>query len=176
MVANEIARASATQITTTTVLDISNKYLSNNSALYSDILVKDRSPSGNIAAINTDIEKINLLQTEITTAILEGLSSVEDIKVKIPFGNILGLPILLNSGPNLTYKIAPVSNVHVKFEDTFKSAGINQTKFSVNLVIDTEVLYSLSAYQNKINISNTMPVVQLLLVGEIPDNYANIQR
>ena len=176
MVANEIARAEATQTTTTTVLDIANKYLSENSALYSDILVKDKSPSGNIAAINTDIEKINLLQTEITTAILDGLSGSDGIKVKIPFGNILGLPILLNFGPNISYKIAPVSNVHVRFEDSFKSAGINQTQFSVNLIIETEVLYSVSAYQNKINISNSLPVVQLLLVGEIPNNYANIQR
>lgn len=176
MVANEITRAEATQITTTTVLDVANKYLSKNSALYSDILVKDKSPSGNIAAINTDIEKINLLQTEITTAILDGLSGSEGVNVKIPFGNILGLPILLNFGPTISYNIAPVSNVHVRFEDSFKSAGINQTQFSVNLIIDTEVLYSLSAYQNKLNITNTLPVVQLLLVGEIPNNYANIQR
>lgn len=176
MVANEIARAEATQNITTTVVEIANKYLSQNSALYSDILVKDKSPSGNIAAINTDIEKINLLQTEITTAILDGLSGSDGVKVKIPLGNIFGLPILLNFGPNISYKIAPVSNVHVRFEDSFKSAGINQTQFSVNLIIDTEVLYSVSAYQNKISISNTLPVVQLLLVGEIPNNYANIQR
>lgn len=174
--ANEIARAEATRFTTETVNKIANQYLSENSELYSNILVKDKSPSGNISAINTDIEKINILQTEMSSAILGGLSSVDGIDVKIPVGNIIGLPILLNIGPKISYKIAPVSNVHVRFEDSFKSSGINQTQFSVNLIIDTNILYSLSAYQGKVSVSSTIPVVQLVLVGDIPDNYANIQR
>lgn len=175
-VANEIARAQATRSTTKTVNKIANQYLSENSHLYSNILVKDKSPAGNISAINTDIEKINVLQTEMSAAILHGLSETDGIHVKIPIGNIIGLPILLNVGPKISYKIAPVSNVHVHFEDSFKSAGINQTQFSVNLIIETDILYSLSAYQSKVSISNTIPVVQLVLVGDIPDNYANIQR
>lgn len=176
MVANEIARAQATRTTTKTVNRIANQYLSENSELYSNILVKDKSPSGNISAINTDIEKINILQTEISAAILQGLSTLDGIQVKIPIGNIIGLPILLNVGPKISYKLAPVSNVQVRFEDSFKSAGINQTQFSVNLIIDTDILYSLSAYQGKVSITNTIPVVQLVLVGDIPNNYANIQR
>lgn len=174
--ANEIARAEATRFTTETVNKIANQYLSENSELYSNILVKDKSPAGNISAINTDIEKINILQTEMSAAILQGLSSIDGIHVKIPIGNIIGMPILLNVGPKISYKIAPVSNVHVRFEDSFKSSGINQTQFSVNLIIETDILYSLSAYQSEVSISNTIPVVQLVLVGDIPDNYANIHR
>jgi len=176
LVANEITRAEASRITTDTVNEIANKYLSENGDLYSNILVKDISSTGSISSINTDIEKINKLQTEMAGAILEGLSESDGIKVKVPFGNILGLPILLNIGPKIEYKLAPVSNVHVRFEDSFKSAGINQTQFSVNLIVDTEVLYALSAYQSVINTTSTIPVVQLVLVGDIPDNYANIQR
>lgn len=176
IVANELARAQASHITTDTINKIANEYLSKNGDLYSNILVKDISSTGNISSINTDIEKINKLQTEMSGAILRGLSSSDGIYVKIPIGNILGLPILLNVGPKIAYKIAPVSNVHVRFEDSFKSAGINQTQFSVNLLVDTEILYSLSAYQSKVTISNTIPVVQLVLVGDIPNNYANIQR
>lgn len=176
VVANEIACAQATRTTTNLVIKIANQYLSENSHLYSDIVVKDKTPQGNISAINTDIEKINLLQTEMSSAILRGLSNGEGIKIKIPIGNIIGLPILMNFGPKIPYKIAPVSNVRVRFNDSFKSAGINQTQFSVELIIETDVLYSLSAYQNKVSISNTIPVVQIVLVGEIPNNYANIQR
>lgn len=176
LVANEIARAQAARITTNTVNKIANQFLSENSDLYSNIIVKDKTPDGNISAINTDIEKINRLQTEMASTILKGLSSSDGITVKIPIGNIIGLPILLNVGPKISYKIAPLSNVHVKFEDSFKTAGINQTQFSVNLLIDTDVIYSLSAYQSKLSLSNTIPVVQLVLIGDIPDNYANIQR
>ena len=176
MVANEITRAEASRITTDTVNEIANRYLSENGDLYSNILVKDISSTGSISSINTDIEKINKLQTEMSGAILKGLSESDDIKVKIPFGNILGLPILLNIGPKIEYNLAPVSNVHVRFEDSFKSAGINQTQFSVNLIVDTEILYAISAYQSTISTTSTIPVVQLVLVGEIPDNYANIQR
>ena len=176
IVTNEIARAQAARITTNTVNNIANHFLSDNSDLYSNIIVKDKTPDGNIAAINTDIEKINRLQTEMAEAILKGLSESDGITVKIPIGNVIGLPILLNVGPRISYKIAPVSNVRVKFEDSFKTAGINQTQFSVNLLIDTDVIYSLSAYQNKLSIASTIPVVQLVLVGDIPDNYANIER
>ncbi|MFA7636898.1 MAG: sporulation protein YunB [Monoglobales bacterium] len=175
IVANEIARAQATRGATNTINKIANQYLSENSKLYEGILVKDKSPEGNISAINTDIEKINRLQTEMSAAILHGLSASEGITVKIPLGNIIGLPILLNIGPKISYKIAPVSNVRVKFEDSFKSAGINQTQFSVNLIIETDMLYTLSAYQSKVSITNTIPVVQLVLVGNIPNNYANFQ-
>ncbi len=176
MVANEVAGAQAQREATQTVNNIASRYLQENSNLYSNILVKDRSSSGNIASINTDIEKINRLQTEISDAVLRGLATEEGLHVTIPFGNILGLPVLLNVGPSIDCKIAPVSNVHVRFEDSFVSAGINQTKFSVDLIIETEILYSLSAYENKLGITNTIPVVQLVLVGDIPDNYANINR
>lgn len=176
LVANEIARAQTSRITTNTVNKIANKFLSENSDLYSNIIVKDKAPDGSISAINTDIEKINRLQTEMANAILKGLSTTDGITVKIPIGNVIGLPMLLNVGPKIPYRIAPLSNIHVKFEDSFKTAGINQTQFSVNLIVSTDVIYSLSAYQSTLSISNTIPVVQLLLVGDIPDNYTNFRR
>lgn len=176
IVANEITRAAATRTTVDTVNRIAKEYLSQNGDIYSNVLVKNTTSTGSIASINTDIEKINRLQTEMAGAILRGLSATDDIKIKIPFGNIIGLPILLNVGPKIQFNIAPVSNVHVRFEDSFKSAGINQTQFSVNLIVETDVLYSLSAYQSNISTTSTIPVVQLVLIGDIPNNYANIQR
>ena len=62
MVANEITRAEASRITTDTVNEIANRYLSENGDLYSNILVKDISSTGSISSILISKKSTNYRQ------------------------------------------------------------------------------------------------------------------
>lgn len=175
-IATTVSCAQTKYMATMTINSVASKYLAENEGLYDDIIIKDKDPNGNITAINTDIAKINSLQTQIAESVLKELENSELSYVKLPILNILGLNILSDFGPKIPVKMMPVSNASVRFDDTFVSAGINQTKFCVNLNIEIDLMVLAEPVKNTITVTHTMPVAQIVLLGNVPGSYASITR
>ena len=172
----EISTARAKYITTLEINAVTSQYLARCAQIYGNILVKDKSPDGQITAINTDISKINLMQAEITSEVLNRLNKEGVYEMTLPLTNIFGMNMLTTIGPRFKMELSPASNVIARFEDSFISAGINQTKFSVNLIVDVDVTVSVSPVRSKVHVSHSIPVVQLILMGGVPETYADIQK
>lgn len=172
----DISTARAKYITTLEINAVTSQYLTRCAEMYNDILVKDKSPDGQITAINTDISKINRMQSEITQQVLNRLDKEGVYDMTLPLMNVLGMNTLTAVGPRFQMELSPASNVSARFEDSFVSAGINQTKFSVNLIVDVDVTVSVSPIRSKIHVSHSIPIVQLILMGGVPETYADIQR
>ena len=172
----DISTARAKYITTLEINAVTSRYLTQCAEMYNGILVKDKSPGGQITAINTDISKINLMQSEITREVLNRLDEEDVYDMTLPLMNVLGMNTLTSLGPKLKMELSPASNVIARLEDSFVSAGINQTKFSVNLIVDADVTVSVSPVRSRVHVSHSIPVVQLILMGDVPQTYADIQR
>ena len=172
----DISTARAKYITTLEINAVTSQYLTRCAEIYNDILIKDKSPDGQITAINTDISKINRMQSEITQQVLNRLDKEGVYDMTLPLMNVLGMNTLTAVGPRFQMELSPASNVAARFEDNFVSAGINQTKFSVNLIVDVDVTVSVSPIRSKVHVSHSIPVVQLILMGGVPETYADIQR
>ncbi len=172
----DISTARTKYITTLEINAVTSQYLTQCAEMYNDILIKDKSPNGQITAINTDIGKINRMQAEITQQVLSRLDKEGVYEMTLPFMNVFGMNTLTSIGPKLKMSLSPASNVTARFEDSFISAGINQTKFSVNLIVDVDVTVAVSPIRSKVHVSHSIPVVQLILMGSVPESYADIHR
>ncbi len=166
-----LAQAKARLEASYAINNIISEYSANN--LYSEIIIKEYDSAGNITAVSTDIAFINRLQGEISTRLLEKLRENTQYYITLSFANILGMRTISAFGPKIPVKIAPSPNITVKFEDSLVSAGINQTKFTVNLKIEVDMLVSTSPLKSNVKVNHEMPVVQVVLVGQVPTTYAD---
>ncbi len=163
------ARLEATYIINKVIAEVS----ADGGRTYSDTIIKEYDNEGKIAAVSTDSALINNMQSEISARIIESLRANNQYYITLSVANILGMRTIMGFGPKLPVKISPSPNVLVKFEDGFVSAGINQTKFSVNIIIEAEMMVSAIPFRTAVNVNRTIPVAQVVLVGSVPDTYAN---
>lgn len=138
----------------------------------SDIIIKEYDGEGKITAVSTDSALINRMQSEISSRLIEQLRKNNQYNITLSVANIFGMRTIMGFGPRLPVKISPSPNVLVKFEDSFISAGINQTKFSVNIIVEAEMMVSAIPFRTAVSVNRTVPVAQVVLVGTVPDTYA----
>ena len=68
-------------------------------------------------------------------------------------------------------QILPIGNIQVKLKDNFESVGINQTRHSIYVDFATKVKIALPFKSGEAEISTTVPLVDSLIVGDVPDTY-----
>ena len=162
------ARLEATYIINKVIGEVST----DDGKTYSDIIIKEYDGEGKIAAVSTDSALINRMQSEISSKLIEQLRSNNQYYITLSIANILGMRTIMGFGPKLPIKISPSPNIIVKFEDSFVSAGINQTKFSVNIIVEADMMVSAIPFRTGVSVNRTIPVAQVVLVGTVPDTYA----
>jgi sporulation protein YunB len=138
-VIQEMAEALTTSVVTSTVNKAIRNKMSDGSLDYVKLVSLEKDENGKITALITNMEKINLLQSEITGAVLNLLSQNDSVIVRIPLGNIIGSAIFSGMGPNIPVKILSVTNVKTTFSNQFSSAGINQTRHQIMLHVDVSL-------------------------------------
>lgn len=140
---------------------------------YSDIIIKEYDGGGKITAVSTDSALINQMQSEISSRLIERFRENNQYYITLSIANIFGMRTITGFGPKLPIKISPSPNISVKFNDSFVSAGINQTKFAVNITVEAEMMVSAIPFRTSVGVDRTIPVAQVVLVGSVPDTYAN---
>ena len=170
----ELAQVQAKHRVLGIINSVVNSYITEAGDMYNDMLIKDKSETGSIFAVNTDIGKISRLQSEISVRIQEEINKNSEMRVKISLANILGFKAITSGKIGISADIAPVSGVLVKFEDSFTDAGINQTKFTVNLNIKTDIRVILPPLGGSAAVDHTIPVAQIILLGNVPEQYTTI--
>jgi sporulation protein YunB len=148
------------------------KQLNKEDFKYPDIIKIERNNDGKLIGITTDIQKINSLKTNISSAILEELSKTEMRKIGIPLGAIFGIEIFSGVGPIIPAKIFVTGNVSTEFQSEFLEAGINQTKHLINLNTSVNVRAIVPGYPVQENVKTNMTIAETIIVGEVPHVFA----
>ena len=117
------------------------------------------------------MSECNRLQSAIIDEVLEKLSEVTTKELSVPVGTLLGSPFLSGRGPLIRVRMQSVGSSSAHFENTFTSAGINQTKHQIYLVVDVYVSILLPGFSTTTKLSNTYSVAETVIVGSVPDNY-----
>jgi len=130
---------------------------------YDQLISFEKDNEGKITAVKSNMAEFNRLQSAIIDEVLEKLSEVTTKELSVPVGTLLGSPFLAGRG-------APV-RARAHFENAFTSAGINQTKHQIYLVVDVYVSILLPGFSTTTKFSNTYSVAETVIVGSVPDNY-----
>ncbi len=138
---------------------------------YSDIVTISKDENGKITSIQTEVAKLNRIFANVSLGIQEQMYSLEDEKISIPLGAIFGNSIFAARGPGINIKIIPAGSVEMDFKSEFTSAGINQTRHRIYLLVNTEVGLVVPFVEKKTVIATSLPVAETVIVGDVPDYY-----
>lgn len=126
--------------------------------------------------IVANIFTINEITSDIAINIQKALNNYEDTEVKISLGSFTGSKLFSSIGPNVNIGLSSVGKVNTDLRSEFISQGMNQTIHRVYLQIDCDVDI-LTPYESiATNVSNQVLLVENVIIGEIPENYFNIEK
>ena len=138
---------------------------------YDQLISLEKDNEGRIVAVKSDMAEFNRLQSAILVNVLERMADVDTRELSIPVGTLTGSPLLAGRGPEITVRMQSVGSPSAHFENEFSSAGINQTKHQIMLVVDVSVGILLPGFSTATRVSNSFNVAETVIVGSVPESY-----
>lgn len=127
-----------------------------------------------VTAIQTNTSRLNLLKSELTDHILQGVRELDTQEITIPIGSLTGNEFLNARGPDMSFEIYPSGYLNTKVVSTFSSAGMNQTNHRLVLQLSVDVacigLFGGSSTQ----VENEYILAETVIVGTVPEQYSEL--
>lgn len=146
---------------------------------YENIIQIDKDNNGNITNLNFDSKKINELLYLTTNDILNSIDDLEHINSKdkvyyVPMGVIHNIPILVNIGPKIPFKIEIISSTNNSSYTNIKEYGINSSIVEVFIKIDIQIQVILPFRSEIIDVEKDILLDSKIVQGKIPEYYGGL--
>lgn len=138
---------------------------------YQQLIDVTTDENGQVTLMQPNTVKITRLVTSIARDLEERMGNLTRRDVNIPLGLLTGSLLLADKGPNLVVGLLPVGSVEVEVRDEFSEAGINQTRHSIMMDIVVKVGILLPFQASFAEVRDTLPIVESVIVGPIPETY-----
>lgn len=143
---------------------------------YSDLVQFERASNGEIIAMTSNMAQANRLRAQLLDVALNSLDGLETLQIGIPIGTILDVDIFSGLGPEIDVRILYTGTASAEFNNSFFSAGINQTCHQIIFSIDADVVVLLPGKQHRTSVSTDVCVAETIIVGKVPDTYLNLKQ
>ncbi|QLY78472.1 sporulation protein YunB [Clostridium intestinale] len=163
VVADGEMRTRAIEVIDRNILDLYDKEFN-----YDDIMKIEKDGQGNITMIRADTIKLNSLAAKVSLESQNKLRDMGAVGIKIPIGYISKNVILSNLGPSVKVRMQPIGSVKTNYISEFESAGINQTRHKIYLEVETSIKVIIATKSDEVQIKNTIPVAETIIVGKVP--------
>ena len=158
-------------ISTKVISNSVSQALTDTSFSYDDLVHISYNSQNEITLIQNDSIKINKLVRKVTELVQKEMDSLSEYAVDIALGTFTGIPFLYGIGPMVSLQLVPIGTVNTEFNSSFTSAGINQTRHSINFQITANVGMLLPANTQKFSTSQDVVICESVIVGKVPEFY-----
>lgn len=131
-------------------------------------------PDGAVATLEADSGKLSALRTDLLAEITRKVESLDSKELAVPLGSLTGWTLLSNRGPSIGVEVLAVSIPSAEFRSSFQAAGVNQTLHRATLEVSVEVTLLLPGGTTVENVDLSLPVSEIVVVGEVPQTYLNL--
>lgn len=164
------------------VCDIAEEQIKNKMSSLVSNVVKSRALGGEyinvtyndgvVASVTTDASALNLLTADVIYDISEKLSQIESYDINVSFSNLFDDEIIFgNSSLTVKASVLPVQSVSAETVTRLDSAGINQTHYSVYILINIDINAVLLISTLRIKTTYEICVADTVIVGKVPEVY-----
>lgn len=134
---------------------------------YADLMTVEKDDQGQVRLIQANTPEMNRLAAQA-----ERLTAMGQKTVVVPLGSAVGLTLLAGAGPGIAVQILPVGSVQAAFSTDFTTAGINQTRHRISLVLTANVQIVIPTGAKNVQASTQMAMAESIIVGQVPDSFA----
>ena len=145
----------------------------NRTLSYESLIDVSYTASGDINAISANQYEINSISREIVKEAQFQISSLGGDGLNIKIGTFSGIPFFIGRGPKINLRLIPIGAVNSSFDSEFHSVGINMTKHTLFLYINTHVSIVLPVKAYDIYSSNQVMLAESIIIGKVPEVYLN---
>jgi sporulation protein YunB len=138
---------------------------------YDDLVTISYDGNGDISAVAANPLKINKIARDTASISQSNLKNLSLNGIPIPLGALTGIEAFAGLGPNIYFRIIPVSSVFCDFSSTFESVGINQTKHSIYLNVIADISIVMPSKTKNFAVATEILVGEAVIVGTVPDAY-----
>ena len=141
-----------------------------------DYFIKfEKNEAGEVTAISSNMTHVNALSAEILDRVV-GLTENRSLTVSIPAGNLTGLSLLMGRGPGIPVEILVLTSSRVEFQNNIVTAGINQTKHQISLLVIVDIDILVPWGTESAQVVTEVLIADTVLVGQVPDTYLNFDQ
>ena len=135
-----------------------------------DFVELEKNNAGEVTAVRSNMAGINALSTVLLERVV-GLTENRTITVSIPAGNLTGISLLMGRGPGIPVEIMVLTSSHVEFRNNILTAGINQTKHQISLlvIVDIDVLVPWGTESTQV--CSEVLISDTVLLGQVPQTF-----
>lgn len=148
--------------------------LEQNNISYDNISNVSRGNDNIITGIEINIEKINLLKSQISNELANLVSKNNRYDLYIPIGTLFGNEYTTGYGPRVHFKMQLTETAIVDFKSSFESAGINNVLHQILITIKINASVLMIGCTEGFSVSTTAIAAQTVMAGEVPDSFTNV--
>lgn len=141
---------------------------------YGDLMEMRCDAMGKVTMLSAKTLRMNELSTQTALTAQQMLEASKNESVLVPLGSIFGMPLLAGAGPRIQVRVIPVGSVAAQFVTEFESAGINQTRHKISLVLSTTVRLIAPNGSQRVDVSSKVLVAETIIVGQVPQSYVDV--
>lgn len=167
----ELALARISDAASNVINEAVNQQIAEGNIRYDDLVTLQQDSAGNITALTTNMQAMNLLKSQLLLLLDEKIHELDDDEIGIPTGNLTGVQLLSGRGPQIPVKIVSVANSDAKFDGTFSDAGINQTHHRIMLTVALDLVILLPSGTVNEHVETDVCVAETVLLGRVPESY-----
>ncbi len=172
----EIAIADATDLIRDSANDAIVKIMATGDYDYSQLVTLEKGANGEVTALVTNMKKINVLQTEVASRVLDNVEMKEEnIVISIPIGSLTDIAMLSGRGPSIDVRLLTITSVDTSFSNVFTSAGINQTRHQILMNVDVDIGIILPTGTTSETVTIEVVVAETVIVGDVPETYTDFK-
>lgn len=124
--------------------------------------------NGKVRSAQADTVRINQIEDELRHEINNALSDIENRDIGVHIGTLTGLSFLNERGHTVRMILQAEGAAEVKLEGKLESAGINQTRHTLSVKVETELAVFLPWYEEEVEVGGDYVISETLIVGEVP--------
>lgn len=142
---------------------------------YEQLYTADYATDGSLLAIYADTAALNRAKAALIQAVEESLAILEENDLEIPYGSLTGVTAFGGLGPVWKLTLLPDAYVEGTLQEETEAVSINRTKYTITLNLQVTISMVLDGNTATAMVENQIPIVSVLLDGDVPTYYAAAQ-
>lgn len=134
----------------------------------------EKDGEGRPVLMEPNVVALDKLQSRVVLTINRRLEELKIKKVTVPLGTITRITWLAAWGPGIEVEVWPTGSVRTEIRNEVKSAGINQTRHLISLLVETQLQIVVPPFTDRIvPVKTEVLLTNLMIVGPVPQFYGD---
>ncbi len=126
---------------------------------------------GRVLSVSTDHQSINRIKSRLAVRVGDFLEELTVVNTKVPMGALVSDSWMTGFGIPIPVKVFATNSIAVEIADSFISAGINQTRYKLELLVTVPARVAGFLEHQDTEVTVQIPIEEIILVGEVPNAY-----